>query len=92
MGKKFAVITEGPQDAQKRTIQGLGIGDYVEFIATTNYFRVSKTSGLFPKVLEHLGIFPGDMAYIGDNEERDIKPAMVEGIFSILLMKGNMLR
>ena len=25
MGKKIVVITEGPQDAQERTVQGLGI-------------------------------------------------------------------
>jgi putative hydrolase of the HAD superfamily len=85
MGKKIVIMTEGPQDAQERTVQGLGIGGYIDFLATTNHFRVAKTSGLFPKVLEHLGISPGDMAYIGDNEQRDVKPAMAEGIFSIHL-------
>lgn len=29
------------------------------------------------------------MAYIGDNEQRDMKPAMVEGIFSIHLAEMN---
>lgn len=85
MGKKIVVMTEGPQDAQERTVQGLGIGGYIDFLATTNHFRVSKTSGLFPRVLEHLGISPGDMVYVGDNEQRDMEPAMAEGIFSIHL-------
>lgn len=83
MGKKIVVITEGPQDAQERAIEGLGIGKYIDFLATTNYFGVVKTAGLFPKVLEHLGVAPGDMAYIGDNEERDVNPALAEGIFAI---------
>ena len=83
MGKKIVVITEGPQDAQERTVQGLGIGADIDFLATTNHFQKTKTTGLFPTVLEHLGISPGDMAYIGDNEHRDMKPAMAEGIFSI---------
>jgi putative hydrolase of the HAD superfamily len=85
MGKKIVIITEGPQDAQERTVEGLGIGGYIDFLATTNHFGVTKTSGLFSKVLEHLGISPGDMAYIGDNEQRDMKPAMAKGIFSIHL-------
>ena len=83
MGKKIVVITEGPQDAQERTIRGLGIQGYIDFLATTNHLRVAKTAGLFPRVLEHLGITSGDIAYVGDNEQRDMKPALAEGIFSI---------
>lgn len=56
---------------------------YIEFLATTEYFGVAKTAGLFPRVLDHLGIPPGDIAYVGDNEQRDIKPALAEGIFSV---------
>lgn len=85
MGKKIVIVTEGPQDAQERTIEGLGISKYIDFLATTNHFGVAKTDGLFPKVLEYLNISPGDIAYIGDSEERDMKPAMAEGIFSIHL-------
>ncbi|KAM0350680.1 hypothetical protein ACHAPU_003171 [Fusarium lateritium] len=85
MDKKIVIITEGPQDAQERTIQALGIGEYVDFLATTNHLQVTKTSGLFKKVLGHLGISPADMAYIGDNEQRDMEPAMAEGIFSVYL-------
>ncbi|KAI1385896.1 HAD-like domain-containing protein [Hypoxylon trugodes] len=87
-GKKIVVITEGPQDAQERTIKGLGIGGYVDFLATTNRFRDTKINGLFPKVLNHLGISSRDMVYIGDNEQRDMNPAMAEGIFSIHLAEA----
>lgn len=83
VGKKIAVITEGPQDAQERTVRNLGIAGHIDFLATTNYFGVSKTDGLFPKVLEHLDISAADMVYVGDNELRDVKPAMAEGIFCI---------
>jgi len=88
MGKKIAVVTEGPQDAQERTIDALGIGKYVDFLATTNRFRVAKTDGLFAEVLRHLGISSGDMAYVGDSEERDMNPAMAKGIFSIHLAEA----
>jgi FMN phosphatase YigB (HAD superfamily) len=85
MGKKIVIMTGGPQDAQERTVLGHGVGGCIDFLATTNRFQVTKTNGLFPKVLEHLGISPGDMAYFGDNAQRDMKPAMAEGIFSIHL-------
>lgn len=88
MGKKIVVITEGPQDAQERTVAALGIGGYIDFLATTNYFRVAKTEGLFAKVLQNLGISSGHIAYIGDNAQRDMKPAMAEGIFSIHLAEA----
>jgi putative hydrolase of the HAD superfamily len=84
-GQEIVIVTEGPQVAQERTVQGLEIRGYIDSLDTTNHFRVTKTSGIFPKVLEYLGISLSDMAYIGDNEQRDIKPAMTEGVFSIHL-------
>lgn len=85
LGKKIVVITEGPQDAQERTIQALGIADQIDYLATTNHFGVAKTTGLFSKVLAELSIAPGDVAYVGDSEKRDVIPAMAEGIFTIHL-------
>jgi putative hydrolase of the HAD superfamily len=83
LGKKIVVNTEGPEDAQERTVQALGIADMIDLLATTNSFGVSKTDGLFKKVLAHLNITAADMVYIGDNEDRDITPALAEGIYSI---------
>ncbi|KAH7358338.1 Haloacid dehalogenase-like hydrolase [Plectosphaerella cucumerina] len=88
LGKKVIIVTEGPQDAQERTIEALGIASYVDFLATTNRFQVAKTDGLFGKVLQHLNISPADMAYIGDSEQRDMEPAMAEGIFCIHLAEA----
>lgn len=85
MGKKIVVITEGPQDAQERTVKGHSIEGYIDFLATSSYFGVVKTGGLFPRVLAHLGVSPDDMANINDNEQRDMKPALAEGIYLIHL-------
>jgi putative hydrolase of the HAD superfamily len=81
--KKIVVITEGPEDAQQRTVEALGIAGYIDFLATTNSFGVSKTSGLFGKVLKHLDIGAEDLVYFGDNEQRDVVPALQEGIFCV---------
>jgi putative hydrolase of the HAD superfamily len=88
LGKKVVVITEDPQDAQEWTIENLGISSRVDFIATTNHFKVTKTDRLFPRVLEPLGIDPPEIAYVGDNEKRDMKPAMAEGILSFHLAEN----
>ena len=82
LGKKIVVITEGPHDAQERTIHALGIASCIDYLATSNSFRISKTEGLFPKVLDHLGISAADIAFIGDS---DMRPAMAEGIFGVQL-------
>ncbi|KAL8861178.1 MAG: hypothetical protein Q9178_002394 [Gyalolechia marmorata] len=83
IGKKIVIITEGPQDAQERALRALGINKFIDFLATTTHFGVSKTDNLFPQVLDHLCITPDDMVYIGDSEERDMKPATAAGIFSV---------
>ncbi|KAI1362323.1 HAD-like domain-containing protein [Xylaria arbuscula] len=80
-GKKISVITEGPQDAQEWTINNLGISPYVDFLATTNHFKLSKAAGLFSRVLDELGISPSEIAYVGDSELRDMTPATELGIF-----------
>ena len=82
-GKKIAIITEGPQDAQEWTIKNLGISPYVDFLATTNHFKVSKTDGLFPRVLGTLGITPSEIAYVGDSEHKDMIPAADMGVFCL---------
>ncbi|KAF4434797.1 hydrolase-the HAD superfamily [Fusarium acutatum] len=84
-GRKIAVITEGPQDAQQRAVKDLGIEKYIDFLATTNFFGVAKIDGLFGKVFDHLKIRPQDIVYIGDSQERDIEPATKEGILAIHL-------
>ncbi|KAI1820304.1 Haloacid dehalogenase-like hydrolase [Xylaria intraflava] len=81
LGKKVVIITEGPQDAQEWTVENLGLSPYVDYLATTNHFKVSKTDGLFATVLATLGISPSEIAYVGDNELRDMRPAIAEGIF-----------
>lgn len=87
-GRSIVVITEGPQDAQERAIRDLGIEKSVNFLATTNFFGVAKTSGLFLKVLDHLDISPDEMAYVGDSMERDIVPARGHGVYSIHFDEG----
>lgn len=82
-GKKIFVITEGPQDAQERVVQALNIEPYVDVLATSNAYGISKIDGLVSKVIERHSIPSSEFIYIGDNYERDIEPLKSHGISSI---------
>lgn len=87
-GHKIAVITEGPQDAQERTVKALRIEPFIHYLATTNKLGVAKTDGLFVKVLEHLNLETKDMIMIGDSQQRDVLPATQAGMFCFHYCEG----
>lgn len=85
LGKKIAIITEGPQDAQERTIAHLGLTPFTDFLATTNRLGVAKTEGLFGRVIEEIGVAGSgdDFVMVGDSFERDIRPAREAGMHCV---------
>ncbi|CAG7962361.1 unnamed protein product [Penicillium salamii] len=83
-GKKVIVITEGPADAQKWTVQELGIRPYIDVLVTTNEIGRSKLDGLFGTVLKKYEIATDEIIYFGDNPVRDIQAARAEGLLAVL--------
>lgn len=83
-GKNIIVITEGPADAQERTVQELGLKHYIDVLVTTNEMGRSKVDGLFGAVLKKYGIHSDEIVYFGDNAVRDIKESQEEGILAVL--------
>ncbi|KAG9191164.1 hypothetical protein G6011_09252 [Alternaria panax] len=84
-GKSIAIITEGPQDSQERTVVALGLEPYFDRLITTNKLGVANIDGLFGKALEILGLKSGEVAMVGDSWERDIVPAAEVGTESVWL-------
>ncbi|KAJ5921203.1 hypothetical protein N7466_009529 [Penicillium verhagenii] len=84
LGKNIIIVTEGPADAQKWTVEMLGLEHYVDILITTNELGKSKVDGLFGAVLDKYGIDAGDIVYFGDNEVRDVQAARESGVLSIL--------
>ncbi|KAJ5525036.1 HAD-like protein [Penicillium frequentans] len=84
LGKKVIVVTEGPQDAQEWTIAELGLQQYIDILITTNEVGKSKVDGLFDIVLDKYNIAASDIVYVGDNEQRDVAPAQLAGIMTVL--------
>ncbi|KAL8785068.1 MAG: hypothetical protein Q9213_003573 [Squamulea squamosa] len=83
MGKTVVVITEGPEDAQRWTLENLNVADKVDVLITSNRVGKSKTDGLFGQVLKYLGIEAEKMVFVGDSLARDIVPAREERIMTV---------
>lgn len=79
-GFQLAIITDGPDDAQLRTIRHLGLEPLIDRIYTSNVEGLAKRGGLFARVLERLGIEPGELLHVGDSLENDIRAAAALGI------------
>jgi len=79
-GKKVAIITEGPQDSQERTVAALGLEPYFDRLVTTNKLGVAKIDGLFGKALEMVGVRGEEVVMVGDSWDRDVVPAVEAGI------------
>ncbi|KAI4920175.1 hypothetical protein J4E90_002315 [Alternaria incomplexa] len=79
-GKSIAIITEGPQDSQERTVAALGLEPYFDRLITTNKLGVAKIDGLFGKALDMVGVKSKEVVVVGDSWDRDIVPAVKAGI------------
>jgi putative hydrolase of the HAD superfamily len=89
-GKGIAIVTEGPQDAQERTVEALGLATRIDYLATTNKFGVAKVDGLFERVVEELEIGAGEVVVVGDSWERDVLPAAKAGAFCVHYDEGSL--
>lgn len=81
-------MTEGPQDAQQRTVAALGLEPYFDRLITTNAFGVAKVDGLFEKALEVLGVEGREVIMVGDSWDRDVVPAGKAGIRCVWYAEG----
>ncbi len=78
------VVSEGPYDAQEKTLERLGLAPYVNMLVTSSKEGMCKQSGLLAKALEKAGCSVEEVIYVGDNLERDIVPAQAMGVRCIL--------
>lgn len=80
----LCLITEGPLDAQIRTVSRLGIGGFFQRIFTSGeYGKIKETGDLFRVALDALHLSPGKAVVVGDSVSKDIRGAKRAGIKSI---------
>lgn len=88
-GKHVAIVTEGPQDAQQRTVAALGLEPYFDRLITTNAVGVAKVDGLFERALQTLGVEGREVVMVGDSWDRDVVPAGKAGIRCVWYAEGS---
>jgi putative hydrolase of the HAD superfamily len=84
-GKKIAIISEGPQDAQEFVLQQLGLVPLNDILITSSYYNISKSDGLFKLALKLTQANNEEVLMLGDSIERDILPAKELNIDHVLV-------
>ncbi|MDP8996928.1 MAG: HAD family hydrolase [Pseudomonadota bacterium] len=89
LGKKLAIITNGPTEFQQRTIKGIGLK--TEFDA----ILISETEGMrkpdpkiFLRATEKLSLKPEHCMFVGDNPEADVLGAHNAGLVAVWLERS----
>lgn len=91
---KLALLTDGFLPAQKLKVQALGIEPYFSSIVYTEelgrqYWKPSPAG--FEKILDELGVPPGQAAYVADNPAKDFIAPNQLGITAIQIQRPNRL-
>ncbi|HET7027315.1 MAG TPA: HAD family hydrolase [Candidatus Limnocylindrales bacterium] len=60
-----------------------------EFVGTSAAWGVEKPSrAFFDRIVEELRLPPGDIAYVGDRVDNDVRPAAAAGLVAVFLRRG----
>ena len=87
-GLSIAVITEGPEDAQQRAVERLGLSMVIDLLVTSSKYGRSKTDGLFAVARQRMGIKNDERPYyFGDSLLRDVVPALQSGFTPVLVAR-----
>lgn len=78
-GLKVMVVSEGPHDAQEKTLERLGISQYIDRLFTSSKMGVNKTNGLLSRALAEVECKASECVMLGDNLDRDVMPALNAG-------------
>ncbi|TFG16471.1 MAG: TIGR02253 family HAD-type hydrolase [Promethearchaeota archaeon] len=89
MGIKSAIISDGIPIKQYEKILRLQIDELIDLIVITDEVGIRKPNPkLFEYFLEKFGVKGNETIYVGDNLEKDIIPAKINGINTIYIHRG----
>jgi HAD superfamily hydrolase (TIGR01549 family) len=85
-GYRLAIAGNQPREAG-RALAGAGLP--VEFVATSEAWRVEKPSrAFFERLLAEAGLDAPQVAYVGDRVDNDVVPAAEAGLVSVFIRRG----
>jgi FMN phosphatase YigB (HAD superfamily) len=84
----FLVGVAGNQTAQaERLLRALDLP--VDFIGTSAGWGFEKPSrGFFDRIIADCGCAPGEIAYVGDRLDNDIRPPLAAGMVAVFVRRG----
>jgi HAD superfamily hydrolase (TIGR01549 family) len=84
----YFVGIAGNQTARAGRLLGeLNLG--ADLIATSDDWGAEKpTPAFFDKLISSVGLAPGEIAYVGDRLDNDIRPARAAGLFTVFIRRG----
>ena len=85
-GDKRLAIVSNWDSRLYHLVEGLGLGNYFEFVLASAVVGYSKPSRkIFDEAVRRMGIRPGEAVHVGDSLEDDIRGASGAGIDAILI-------
>jgi HAD superfamily hydrolase (TIGR01662 family) len=84
----FLVGIAGNQTAQaERLLRALDLP--TDFIGTSDGWGVEKpAAGFFDRIIAECECEPGEIAYVGDRLDNDIRPALAAGMVTVFVRRG----
>ncbi len=89
LGVKTAIISDGIPIKQYEKILRLGIDNLIDLIVISDEIGIRKPNPkLFEYCLKKFGIKGEESIYVGDNLEKDLVPAHLNGMNSVYIHRG----
>lgn len=91
-GFKLGLVTNGPEDMQKATINHLlirGKFDQIVISGTPDVGIRKPNPGIYQLILERLNVPPDEALFVGDRLDTDIAGALASHIYNVWLNREN---
>ncbi|MGR3764618.1 HAD family hydrolase [Rossellomorea sp. NS-SX7] len=83
-GYSLGLITNGREDLQTSSIEGLQIESYFDIILISESFGAKKPDiSIFTHALRHLGVEPANAVYVGDHPINDVEASIRCGMTGV---------
>ena len=83
-GLKIGVVTNGRDAFQRSKIAGMGAAAHIDATVTSGGFGAKKPDHrIFAACLGELGVAPSEAAFVGDDFEADMEPALALGLHAV---------
>jgi HAD superfamily hydrolase (TIGR01549 family) len=86
-GYLVGVAGNQPADVSERLVRSLDVE--LDVISSSAAWGVEKPDpAFFARVVESVGLAPGEVAYVGDRVDNDLVPAKAAGLVSVFVRRG----